>query len=159
MNSKGAFKKCRDDDFAICYLEAEKGWVGVEPEYYSYGLYQYMIKGSVKFGVPFKENYDIVKAKDFYCTKDKLYDAFIMEALEDFSIIGFNTLDKEQDWDGCIVTGNLIRVDKESILICLDGNPTVENEELKVFDYGVLDPHIDYNVDVTDGVLAIFTKN
>ena len=39
MNSKGAFKKCRDDNFAICSLEAEKGWVGVEPEYYSYGLF------------------------------------------------------------------------------------------------------------------------
>ena len=48
------------------------------------------------------------KEKDFYCTKDKLYDAFIMEAIEDFHIIGFNTLDKEQDWDGCIVTGELI---------------------------------------------------
>ena len=26
-------------------------------------------------------------------------------------------------------------------------------------DYGILDPQVDYNVDVTDGVLAIFTKN
>ena len=43
MNSKGAFKKCRDDNFAICSLEAEKGWVGVEPEYYSYGLFQYVV--------------------------------------------------------------------------------------------------------------------
>ena len=71
----------------------------------------------------------------------------------------FNTLDKVHDWEGCIVTGELIRVDKESILICFDGNPIVENEELKVFDYGILDPQVDYNVDVTDGVLAIFTKN
>ena len=33
-------------------------------------------------------------------------------------------------------------------------NPTVENQELAVFDYGVLDPHEDYNVDVTDGVFG-----
>ena len=109
--------------------------------------------------MPFKDGYDILKKGDFYCAKNKLYDHFLIEALEDFCMVGFSSLDKKQNWDGCIVTGELIRVSKESILICLDGNPTVENQELSVFDYGVLEPYEDYNVDVTDGVLAIFTKN
>ena len=159
MNSKNAFKKCRDDDFAICSIDVDKGWIGVEPEEYSYGLYFYVLRGSCKLGVPFKDGYDILKKGDFYCAKNKLYDHFLIESLEDFCMVGFNSLDKKQNWDGCIVTGELIRVSKESILICLDGNPTVENQELSVFDYGVLKPYEDYNVDVTDGVLAIFTKN
>ena len=31
MKSKNAFKKCRDDDFAICFLDVSKGWIGIEP--------------------------------------------------------------------------------------------------------------------------------
>jgi len=79
MKSKSAFRKIREDKFAICSLEAEKGWIGIEPEYLSYGLYHYVVKGSAKFGVPFKQEYDIIKKGDFYCTKDKLYDAFMMD--------------------------------------------------------------------------------
>ena len=55
MNSKNAFKKCRDNDFAICSIDVSKGWIGVEPEEYSYGLYFYVLRGSCKFGVPFKD--------------------------------------------------------------------------------------------------------
>lgn len=159
MNSKSAFRKIREDQFAICSLEAEKGWVGIEPEHLSYGLYHYVVKGSAKFGVPFKDGYDLIKKGDFYCTKDKLYDAFMMEAVEDFYIIGFSTLDKEQDWDGIIVKDKIVRVKKESVLICLDGSPIVEDQELSAFDYGKLEPYEEYEVDTTDGVLALFTRN
>ena len=31
MNSRNAFAKCRDDGFAICCLDVDKGWMGVEP--------------------------------------------------------------------------------------------------------------------------------
>ena len=74
MNSKGAFKKCRDNDFAICSIDVSKGWIGIEPEEYSYGLYFYVLRGSCKFGVPFKDGYDVLKKGDFYCAKNKLYD-------------------------------------------------------------------------------------
>ena len=94
MNSKNAFKKCRDDDFAICSLDVSKGWIGIEPEEYSYGLYYYVLRGSCKFGVPFKSEYDILKKGDFYCAKNKLYDHFLIEALDDFCMVGFNSLDK-----------------------------------------------------------------
>ena len=157
MNSKSAFKKCRDDKFAICSLDVEKGWIGIEPERLSYALYYYVLKGSSKFGVPFKEKYDVIKKGDFYCVKDKLYDHFIMEVLEDFCMIGFSTLDKEQDWDGRLIDEELLRVDAESILICLDGNPVVENQELMMFDYGKIYPGHEYIVDTTDGVLGLFT--
>ena len=158
MNSKNAFRKCRDDDFAICSLDVDKGWIGIEPEHLSSGLYYYVLRGSCKFGVPFREGFDIIKKGDFYCTKDKLYDHFIIEALEDFCMIGFNTLDKPQDWNGRIIDEDILRVDKDSILICLDGKPVVESVELSMFDYGNVYSGQEYQIDTNDGVLGLFTK-
>ena len=158
MNPKNAFRKCRDDDFAICFLNVDKGWIGVEPEQLSFGLYYYVVKGSCKFGVPFEKGFDTLKKGDFYCAKDKLYDHFLVEALEDFSMIGFNTLDKPQDWSGRIVNEDILKVRKDSILICLDGNPVVESEELTMFDYGNLYSGQEYSIDTNDGVLGLFTK-
>ena len=159
MNSKIAFRKCRDDDFAICSLDVDKGWIGIEPKEYSYGLYFYVLKGSCKFGVPFKDEFDVLKKGDFYSAKNKLYDHFIIEALEDFFMIGFNTLDKAQDWDGRIVNEDILRVDKDSILICLDGNPIVEKQELSMFYYGNVYSGQEYQIDTNDGVLGLFTKS
>ena len=159
MNSKNAFKKCRDNDFAICSIDVSKGWIGIEPEEYSYGLYFYVLRGSCKFGVPFKDGYDVLKKGDFYCAKNKLYDHFLIEALEDFCMVGFSSLDKKQDWNGKLVSGNTVKEERDSILICLDGSPVVENQELSIFDYGNLDAGIEYEVDAIDGILAVFTKN
>ena len=156
MNSRNAFAKCRDDGFAICSLDVDKGWIGVEPADKSNGLYYYILKGSCKFGVPFKEGYDILKKGDFYCTKDKYHDHFLVEALEDFCMVGFSTL-KNMDWDGRIVDGDTLKVDKDSILICYAGNPVVGNQELDMFDYGNVYAGQEYSIDVTSGVLGLFT--
>ena len=51
MNSRNAFAKCRDDGFAICCLDVDKGWMGVEPAEKTNGLYYYIVKASSKFGV------------------------------------------------------------------------------------------------------------
>ena len=120
MNSRNAFAKCRDDGFAICSLDVDKGWMGVEPADKSNGLYYYILKGSCKFGVPFKEGYDILKKGDFYCTKDKYHD-------------------------------------KDSILLCYTGNPVVDNQELDMFEYGNVYAGQEYSIDVTNGVLGLFT--
>ena len=69
MNSKNAFKKCRDDDFAICSLDVSKGWIGIEPEEYSFGLYYYVLRGSCKFGVPFKMDMISLKRRFLLCKK------------------------------------------------------------------------------------------
>ena len=158
INSKNAFTKCRDDDFAICSLDVKKGWIGIEPEQSSFGLYYYVLKGSCKFGVPFKKGFDIIKEGDFYCTKDKLYDHFIIEALEDFCMIGFNTLDKPQDWNGRIVNEDILKVEKDGMLICFDGSPVVEDQQLAMFDYGSVHSGQEFSIDVTEGVLGLFTK-
>ena len=82
-----------------------------------------------------------------------------MEALEDSYMVGFNTLDKDQDWDGRLVTEEKLRVEKESYLICFDGLPVVEKQELTRFDYGIVYPDKEYEIDVSEGVLGLFTQN
>ena len=44
-------------------------------------------------------------------------------------MVGFNTL-KNMDWDGRIVVGDTLKVDKDSILLCYTGNPVVEIKNL-----------------------------
>ena len=57
------------------------------------------------------------------------------------------------------MSGNTVKEEQDSILICLDGSPIVENQELSIFDYGNLDAGGEYEVDAVDGILAVFTKS
>ena len=75
-------------------------------------------------------------------------------------MVGFSALDKKQNWDGKLVSGNTVKEERDSILICLDGSPVVENQQLSIFDYGNLDAGIEYEVDVVNGKLEIsFDEN
>ena len=90
--------------------------------------------------------------------KEHLHSPVMMETIEDFYMIGFNTLNKNEDWEGRLVTENILRVDKESQLKCFDGHPIVNNKELSRFDYGKIYPDHEYSVDKKEGVLGLFTK-
>ena len=74
-------------------------------------------------------------------------------------MVGFSSLNKKQDWNGKLVSGNIVKEERDSILMCLDGSPIVENQELSIFDYGNLDAGVEYEVDAVDGILAVFTKS
>tara|TARA_B100000579_G_scaffold336393_1_gene287243 strand:- start:2104 stop:2379 length:276 start_codon:yes stop_codon:yes gene_type:complete len=89
--------------------------------------------------------------------KEHLHSPVMMETLEDFHMIGFNTLDKNEDWEGRLVTENILRVEKESQLICFDGNPIINGKELARFDYSEIYPNKDYEI-TKEGVLGLFTK-
>ena len=78
--------------------------------------------------------------------------------LEDTSMWGFNTLNDDDDWDGKLVVEDKIKVDSESVLICLDGHPIVNNIELKKCDYDELSIGKEYDILLNSGVLALFTK-
>ena len=73
-------------------------------------------------------------------------------------MIGFNTLDKPQDWNGRIVNEDILKVEKDGMLICFDGSPVVEDQQLAMFDYGSVHSGQEYSIDVTEGVLGLFTK-
>ena len=82
----------------------------------------------------------------------------MMEMFEDFYWIGFNTLDKDQDWNGKLIKDDVLVVEKESWIICFDGHPIVNNKELSRFDYAQVYPDREYEIDISEGVLCLFTK-
>ena len=90
--------------------------------------------------------------------KDYLYQPRIYEALEDVYVWGFNTF-PNQDWDARLLTDETLTVDAESILICLDGKPVVNDITLRRFDYSELSTEKSYDVKLNDGVIALFTRN
>ena len=155
---KQYFKKYHNEGFSLCAIEPQKGWIGIEPERINHGLYHYVVYGKAKFGIPFKEGFNIVESKQFFSMKEHLHESLMLEALEDFYWVGFNTVDKGQDWDGRLVTENILKVEKESYLICFDGLPVVEKQELTRFDYGIVCPDREYEIDISEGVLGLFTK-
>ena len=71
-------------------------------------------------------------------------------------MVGFNTLDRNVDWDGKLVKSNFIGNDK-SWLVCFDGQPTVNGLELNRWDYAKLE-NKEYEVNINDGVIGVFKK-
>ncbi len=90
--------------------------------------------------------------------KKYLNESLIFEATEDFYWIGFNTLDKNQDWDGKLIKDEVLVVEKESWIICFDGHPIVNNKELSRFDYAQVYPDKKYEIILNKGSLGLFTK-
>ena len=156
MNSQHYFKKL--EKFAVCSFQAQKGCIEVELKSESCGIYHYVFYGSAKIGRPFQSEFDIVKKGDFFDMKNYLYQPRIYEALEDVYIWGFNTF-PNQDWDGRLLTDETLTVDTDSVLICLDGNPVVNDITLRRFDYSELSTEKSYDINLNDGVLALFTRN
>ena len=127
MNSQHYFKKL--EKFAVCAFQAEKGCIEVELKSESCGIYHYVFYGSAKIGRPFQSEYNIVKKGDFFNMKDYLYQPRIYEALEDVYVWGFNTF-PNQNWDARLLTDEILTVEGNNILICLDGKPIVNDKSL-----------------------------
>ena len=94
-------------------------------------------------------------------------DYIIFQATEDFFTIGFNTLDKGQNWEGRLVSKDETKLNldiirelrKETFLICFDGKPVVNEKQMKRYDYAKIDLNKDYNVELNGGALGLFYKN
>ena len=80
----------------------------------------------------------------------------IFQSYTPFHLYGFNTLDKNQDWDGRLVKKSF-RGDDKSWLICFKGEPIVNGVTMKTMDYAKLIEK-DYDVILNEGMLGIFTK-
>ena len=156
MNCQHFFKKL--NKFAVCAFQAEKGMLEIEPKSESCGIYHYVFYGSAKIGKPFKSEFEIVKKGDFFDMKDYLNQPRLYEALEDFYVWGFNTFPNE-DWDARLLTDEVFTVEKDSVLVCLDGKPVVNDISLRRFDYSELSTEKSYNVNLGDGVIALFTRS
>ena len=155
MNSQHYFKKL--EKFAVCAFQAEKGCIEVELKSESCGIYHYVFYGSAKIGRPFQSEYNVVKKGDFFNMKDYLYQPRIYEALEDVYVWGFNTF-PNQNWDARLLNDEILTVEGNNILICLDGKPIVNGKSLKRYDYSEVFFGNSYKIDLNGGVLGLFVK-
>ena len=155
--AKRYMKRC--EEFSLCAELGGKGLTGIERSKLRYTLYQYFIYGSASFyeisddGIVSRT---IGKEKQLVNVKKYFNKNTILQAHDDFYVVGFNPLDKNDDWDGKIIEESF-RGDNRCWLICFDGNPIVNGKELKLFDYAKLEDK-EYDVNLNGGVIVMFTK-
>ena len=115
----------------------------------------------------FEEGYIKSEAGVLMDLRPHVHKKVIFEATEDFFTIGFNTLDKNQNWEGRLVKKNETKLDlnyireleKETFLICFDGKPVVNNKQMKRYDYARINLSKDYDIKLNNGALGLFFKN
>ena len=142
-----------------CAYKADKDTAGYEYPHERYVIYHYVYHGSAKIAKPFTDDVTIIKANGKLIDVKKFYKQHnIFHFLEDTSMWGFNKMSDYDDWDGKLVDDDKIKVDSESVLVCLDGNPIVNNIELKKYDFDELSIGKEYDIMLNNGVLALFTR-
>jgi hypothetical protein len=125
-------------------------------------LYYYVIYGSGKLGIMFEKEIKVIGDKEFVNVKDTLSKYRIFHSLEDFYLIGFNTLDKSIDWDGRLITNDestLIIENPNSYFVCLNGNVSINDKQFKRFDYASLNVGKEYQIKIAENsALGLFSK-
>lgn len=154
MTVKRFFKKC--EEFSICSEIADSGDYFVDGYPDNTTIYHICTKGSVRLAKPFNGEVDLLSNGELFDCRKYLYEQRIYQALEDLYIIGFNPLKPEQDWDGELIKNSFMG-NVKSYLICFDGKPVVNGKKMEKWDYASLVNKI-YEVELNDGILAIFTK-
>tara|TARA_B100001250_G_scaffold317102_2_gene279554 strand:+ start:2450 stop:2941 length:492 start_codon:yes stop_codon:yes gene_type:complete len=160
-----AIRHC--NDFCLCVNVGKKGEVMVESPAERQTLYQYNLYGGGRAGEIFKEDYIESEVGVLLDVRKYVNDYIIFQATEDFFTIGFNTLDKGQNWEGRLVSKDETKLNldiirelrKETFLICFDGKPVVNEKQMKRYDYAKIDLNKDYNVELNGGALGLFYKN
>ena len=158
MSVKSYIKKC--EEFSICSQVGDSaGLVFVEPAVDRMTMYQIAVKGSGRLSSIFNSEFEVGDANgiNFSSMKHYMGQTTIFESYEPFHIYGFNTLNKNQDWDGKLINESFEGDDK-SWLICFKGEPTINGVTMKTMDYAKLCDK-DYKVVLNDAILGIFTKN
>ena len=150
-------KKC--DTWVACAYDGEEGTCAYEYPHERKVLYHYLYYGSAKVGKPFSNDYKILKGDGTLLNVKDLYMKHnVFCFLEKTSMWGFNTLKDGEDWDGRLLNQDFLKVNQQSVLVCLDGNPIVNDVKLRKYDYDELTIGKDYNIMLNSGVLALFTK-
>ena len=155
MSVKRYFKKCLD--FSLCCSIGDADEVHAEHSSKRTTMYQIMIKGSGKIGVPFEDNsIEMATAPAFVDLKKYFGKHTVFHSTEPFMMYGFNTLEIDQLWDGKLVTESF-RGNKKYRLVCFDGRPVINGVELERMDYAELEDK-DYEVKINDGLVGLFWK-
>ena len=147
------------DSWMACAYKADKGTSGYEYPHERYVIYHYVFFGSAKIAKPFSDDVTVIKANGKLIDVKKYYKEHnVFQFLEDTSMWGFNKLSDSDDWDGKLVTENKIIPKSESVLVCLDGSPIVNEITLTRYDFDELSIGKEYDIMLNNGVLALFTR-
>lgn len=148
-------RKC--DEFSLCVNIGEAEYVIAEHSNERYCVFYYVIKGRGKIGKLFDANYILAEPKKMYDVQSLMNDSIAFQALEDFHLIGFNTLDKSIKW-GCKEldeNNKTINLSLENnILLCLNGTMKINNKSIKRYDYVSLESNVTYNIDINSDTEA-----
>ena len=149
-------KKC--EEFHICCNISDGNNIISEHYNLGYVLYHIGVKGVGKVGVPFSLDYKNLDAfnNNFVDVREWIDNHKIYVTDESGELYGFNSLDRNQDWDGKLIHESFTGNDR-SWLICFNGKPIINNVEMQKMDYTKLENKC-YNVDIKDGIVGMFTK-
>ena len=156
MRCKQYIKKC--GEFSVCSEVGEANVLFTEHADDRTTLYQIIVKGSGRVAKPFSSEYKPADTNEhrFINMKEYIGHHTIFESYEPFHIYGFNTLSKNQHWDGKLVNESFEGDDK-SWLVCFDGRPVINDVELSRMDYAKLE-NKHYNVISNNSIVGVFTK-
>ena len=153
------------NNFSICVNIGEKGYVLAEHPNERYTIFYYGLYGSGLFGRIFEKNSPIVldaSENKVVDVQDYVHDKIIFEALENFYIIGFNTLDKNIKWKAQILNCDAVSFQSQyekTYLICFNGKPIVDGKKFKRYDYACLDIDKQYKLELSSNdVLVAFSQ-
>ena len=141
-----------------CGAKGEKGAINFDYAHERKTIYQYATKGLVKISKLFSSESKIFGSGTLIDVKKFYNHNVVYEFLEDTEVWGFNKIDDREDWNGRLLEDGSIKVEKESALVCLDGNPVVNGITLNRYDYDDLTIDKLYDINLNDGVLALFTR-
>ena len=155
MSIKRYYAKC--GDFSLCCSVGDANEVHAEHSDNRTTMYQIMVKGSGKIGIPFRSDFiNSAEAPAFADMKIYFGEHTVFQSFEPFIMYGFNTLEPDQMWDGKLVTESFRGSDRHR-LVCFDGRPVINGVELERMDYTQLEDK-DYDVQINDGVVGLFWK-
>ena len=90
-------------EFSLCVNIGKKDYVLAENPIDSNTIFYYGIKGIGKLGTMFSEDHVLVREGEFVDVRSYLHKFRIFHSQEDFHLVGFNTLEKGQNWEGRLV--------------------------------------------------------
>ena len=180
VNDTGAKRFCREleDDFGICVNIGKKGTAYIDDFYYKNSAFFYQLYGKVKIGklidpnsrIPGKlldqnfriqSQYELWDYQNYWDDDESSHPGFVVEAIEDFHVIGFNVFDNSIRWEAKLLTAEdkTITMERQrNVLMCLDGNPIIGGKTLKRYGYMILEPNQEYVVNEwNDSQVAIFS--
>ena len=142
-------RKC--EQFSLCVNIGEKEYVIAEHQNERYCAFYYVINGKGKIGKLFDKNYILAEPKKLYDVQSLMNAALAFQALEDFHLIGFNTLDKSIKWgykELNVETKKVNLSSQNNILLCFNGTMLINDKLIKRYDYVSLEPNRTYSLDI-----------